>query len=155
MWWLKDLWYLWKVCCPGNFEQIPFFFLFVNFSKTAKNVKFFPFQPSISLLICISIQDNNYLLSSYYVPDLYTEIIVPDGIGSLFLCICLSFSISVLSLFFHLPLIFFFFFPLPLKQTLVGLGPSVSVFGKQFDCSVRCYKSLNRARQICICDPFP
>lgn len=61
------------------------------------------------------------------MPDLYTEIIVPDGIGSLFLCICLSFSVSVLSLFFHLPLIFFFFFPLPLKQTLVGLGPSVSV----------------------------
>lgn len=59
--------------------------------------------------------------------------------------------VSALCFFFSLC----FSLPLPLKQTLVGLGPSVSVFGKRFDCSVRCYKSLNRARQICICDPFP
>lgn len=44
--------------------------------------------------------------------------------------------------------------PFSLKQTLMGLDLSVSVFGKGFDYSVRCYKCLNTARQMLICDPF-
>lgn len=53
-------------------------------------------------------------------------------------------------LLFHLLL---FFPPYIFEANSVGLGPSVSVFGKGFDYSVRCYKSLNRVRHIC--DPFP
>lgn len=128
------------------------FFLFLcEFLRDSKECSVF----SISA-ICLPIHlyiypSSQHLLSNYYVPDLYTETTVTDGIWCISLYLFVFLSFSVLCVF--IPLCFSFLFSL--KQTLVGLGSSVSVFGKRFDCSVRCYKSLNRTRQICICDPFP